>query len=246
MRAPSRNLITDQRGFTLFEILISLVILALAMTVILMGFQSVIGSWQKGERRIEVQQQDRLVLSTLGSLIRSTFPSHPIIEGRRVVQFLGAPDSLKFVTTGAINLHGERNPGIYEVTVYIDNDSGTKARGLVLRQDYAEGLKIEELDTSLLVELYPEVTELELEYYYESFNERGEREGHWTEQWNQEEEEMDFMEFVPEFPRATKITLGRYNVQTEQTVYLPSQIVPIYIGMDYYLRPYYSFAMFDQ
>jgi prepilin-type N-terminal cleavage/methylation domain-containing protein len=236
----------DQEGFTLFEVLISMVILALAMTVVLMGFQTVTSSWRRGEERIEAQQENRLIMEKLSTLIRSTYPSHPIIEGRRITQFIGGSDSLRIVTTGAMNILGEKNPGIYEALIYVDDDPATEVEGLMMRQDYVEGLKIEDYDTSQLIEICPDIDTIEFEYYYETFNETGEREGNWIEEWNQEEDELEFLEFIPEHPRAIKFRLGRWDDDRREVRLLPDQLVPVYIGMDYYLRPYYTFSLFDR
>lgn len=91
----------DQTGFTLLELLISLTITAVIVTIVFGGLRVGLRAWEKGEEDTEFQDRYRNVLSLLRRQIISIYipPERRKSEGEDdLFYFEGAQDSLSFVS----------------------------------------------------------------------------------------------------------------------------------------------------
>lgn len=87
------------RGFTLVEIIISIVILGLITLIISSGFRLGLNAWDKGEAETAATQRLRVLSGLLSQQLKSAYPYKAEVEGEKVVIFKGEEDSIMFVTT---------------------------------------------------------------------------------------------------------------------------------------------------
>lgn len=119
-----------ENGFTLLELLLSMVITAVIVVMIFGTFRIGIRAWEKGERDVETQQRLMAVTDLLKSQLRSiTVSSSPIIaKGDRLVWFDGSEQQLRFTSILAIDPKNGRLP----VFVKLEVDSDEKGDSLYL------------------------------------------------------------------------------------------------------------------
>lgn len=91
-----RSVVTRQDGFTLLELLIALVILAMMAAIGLEAFRLGSRSWERGERRAEAEQRARVIQGQLARDLGALQPVTMVVEGKRVVDFVGSPDRVVF------------------------------------------------------------------------------------------------------------------------------------------------------
>ena len=86
----------DQRGLTLLELLITLLILCMIGVIVVEAFRLVSRSWEKGERFAETEQRVRVVYGTLVQDLATVRPIAALIGGKPVVAFRGTEDRIVF------------------------------------------------------------------------------------------------------------------------------------------------------
>jgi len=91
-----RTVATRQDGFTLLELLIALVILAMMAAIGLEAFRLASRSWERGERRAAAEQRVRVIQGALAGDLGALEPVTLVVEGKRVVDFVGRPDRVVF------------------------------------------------------------------------------------------------------------------------------------------------------
>ncbi|HDQ93383.1 MAG TPA: prepilin-type N-terminal cleavage/methylation domain-containing protein, partial [Synergistetes bacterium] len=110
-------------GFTLLELIISLTIIAVIVTVIQNGFQLGVRAWEKGESAIEGQQRYRYVLALMARQLGSCHPSAAIeIDGEDDSGALFKGDEASMAFTSKISLVPGDPPGTVRVRYRIETD----------------------------------------------------------------------------------------------------------------------------
>jgi len=230
-----------QAGFTLLEILLALVILALILGIIYQGFSLGSKSWARGEARGERNQRWRVVFLALVEDLRSARPVKiKRKEGgkeERFVAFFGFPERVEFVTS-APGLFGEPLPGQLRAVSYSVDAEGLKVRETTrYYDDYFEHLADEEAKL-----VNPDVAEISFRYYRVEETEEGELEGEWVTLWDptasEEQKAQEAGKAGEELglPWAVEVTITlKPEREGEAEVVLPPIQVPLMAGR--VLRP---------
>ncbi len=237
---------TNESGFTLLELLLSLVILGIVMGVLYGGLQLGVRAWQGGEKRMERSQRWRVVLDQLAEEFRS---AHALLvkgeidgEEKKYPVFLGEQNQVIFVTsTSGLTLEPLANQ-LRTLSYYVDSYQGLMLKETTLYyQDPFK--KIEGEDP---VVLSPDVADISFRYYYipKVKNSEGEtvdaETGEWVASWDPR---VKAEEFVPEegspgepqpaptqtqLPKAVEITIT-LNPEEEdgELQKFPPLVVPI-------------------
>jgi prepilin-type N-terminal cleavage/methylation domain-containing protein len=136
-----------ERGFTLLELMVALVILAAAFTVVWSTFSATLKAWERGTKLMDELHNGDYVMEQLVSGLRSMafFPATPDVYGFWLDPRGGSfpRDEISWVTSGTSFLPSESPlaDGLYRLTVSID--------------DNAEG------DPSVAVQAYPHMADPE-------------------------------------------------------------------------------------
>lgn len=86
------------RGFTLFELLLSVTILSIVAALILGAFRVGYRAWEKGEASIEDLQRLRIVLDRVKRQLSAAVPDTINGEDAPGIGFSGAEDSIRFIS----------------------------------------------------------------------------------------------------------------------------------------------------
>lgn len=173
-------------GFTLLELMISLVILALIVVLVFGGFRLGVRAWEKGEREMEAQQRRRIVADLISRQLASLRPYEVRTEGKRLMLFKGDESSLIF--SSQMPLSPEHPYGLVRVE-YRTLDQGD-GKGLaffeeILALSEQEAL-LEEADEDEFQVLLEGLEEIRFAYLQE---ESGEESRRWVEEWDPEKDE---------------------------------------------------------
>jgi len=135
----------NSRGFTLFELLVAIVIFALVVSTI---YASATGTFRvvgETESRAEIYRMARIAMERMLEDLESVYVEQMLSEGEpvadtvAVASFVGedkeidgrSADSLRFTSRAHANLGGqERDPGAVEIVYYVRESEG--GEGLVL------------------------------------------------------------------------------------------------------------------
>jgi general secretion pathway protein J len=119
----------SQRGFTLLEILIATVLLAVMMTLLLGAFRVAASTWEKGEHRANQVNRMLIVSNFLRNQISGAIamqePPNPMMQNAmtgvtRPMIFYGSSQRLRFMGTIPAQVHG----GIYQFELYVSDENG--------------------------------------------------------------------------------------------------------------------------
>ena len=213
----------SEKGFTLLELICSIIILSVVLTSVYGTFNTGARAWEKGERDIEKIQRMRVIMDLLGREIKSTFPYEvtpsKLDTHKKFYAFEGKKDSISFVST--VPLRGGKK-GLSWLTFLVEEDKGLVVverdalrTDIFKERDFVDKDEMEVLDEH--------VTRMRLEYY-ELKRRRDEGEGQWREHWDAEKK--------GKLPHAVKVELtfrekGRGEDDEEE--FIRELVVPIMI-----------------
>jgi len=121
-----------QAGFTLLEVLIAAVLLAVMMGLLLSAFRVAAGTWEKGEGKAEQVNRMLVVTSFLRSYVGGAVPvmeppSVKLAGSRPRALFRGDAEKLLFVGTIPAQARG----GIYQFQLYVSADEHRDLRATI-------------------------------------------------------------------------------------------------------------------
>ena len=202
------------RGFTLLELLISLVLISLVSLGVYgaLGFGA--NALERGTSRSIENQRVRAALALIVRKLKSAYPLMLLVDGERLVYFFGGEEELRFVASADRPEIG----GLEKVSYFIKEDEDGE-HGLWMRisaptlpADLAE-----EREGSLYLEaeVLSDVDELVWEYFGQRQNEDEEA---WHGSWSGEEE--------PKLPQAVRLSWRAQvsNLPNEWQIEVPIQV----------------------
>ncbi len=234
----------NQHGFTLLELLISLILLALIAGIVYGGLSVSLKMWQSGEAKAEEYQRLRVGLNQLLEEIRSAYPATIKPEDSldpakdNYIAFWGESDRLRFVTNTAGLIGEPINNWPRTMEYHADSDKGLLMREVVsyYHDCFAQ---LEKEDT---ITLDPEISQIKFRYYFVPekkdalAQQSGEPvRGEWYDTWDPTS--VDPMEKVDEdkpnprksLPDAVEVTLTlKPKTPYDDPLTLPPMVVPIY------------------
>jgi prepilin-type N-terminal cleavage/methylation domain-containing protein len=160
-----------EQGFTLLELMISMLLILLVVVIttgaMRLGYRSV----ESGEKRIDAQERFRTSLNLIESQIQSGIPVSTATEGGVKYQFRGEPDSLQFSSNHSI-WDGRRGYLIADYRVEPDASGMKKlvaSENTIGLPDKRETLLMNAMD------------DIHFEYFSTSITEGGSWSSRWTE-----------------------------------------------------------------
>lgn len=159
------------RGFTLLELIISIVLIALIVVITSGGMRMSYRSVDKGERKIESLERYRTSLALIEAQIESAAPLSFEEEAQKRYYFEGTANTMRLTTNYSI-WGGQKGYVIVDYTIKSDNN-GMKS---LYASEGTIGAK-NSRETLLLFGL----NQIAFEYY---FKDPTEDEGVWIEEWN--------------------------------------------------------------
>jgi len=184
---------TGERGFTLLELVISLLLSSVVILIIVSVLQLAVRSEEKGTKKQDESQHVRVLVAQMSYLLRGAYPYRVKAEEKFEYYFDGEPDSLGLITSSVTPRAGSLvdKPGLKWVRLFSDSE-GLKVREnfFFSDSDYEEGAKERLLDDS--------VTGLELEYL--DTGEDGKEMPQWSSSWSTADKDY--------LPAAVRLTIG--------------------------------------
>jgi prepilin-type N-terminal cleavage/methylation domain-containing protein len=170
------KIFADVRGFTLMEILVSMLILSIVAVLILQGLRLGYKVWEKGESKIAYQQRMRVAFDTISKQLSSVYSfSVKEEDGSLTPVFKVEPKMIQFVTSRPIGL--SNNGGLFFVTYSLRNIPFSEKRALVAYQKpvyMIEDFKDFDVSNEDAINLIPEVIDLEWSHSSWEIEELGE------------------------------------------------------------------------
>ena len=163
--------VRNDAGFTLLELLISIVLIGIIVLIVVGAMRLGIRSVESGERKIDAFERAQSSLNIIDSQIQSFVPlSYVSEDGTRKYYFKGERESMQFSTNYSI-WGGERG---YVTTTYSvkTEDSG--------RQVLYASENIVGMEGTRETRLFDSFERIYFEYF---FKEPTQQEGQWVDQW---------------------------------------------------------------
>ncbi|MBI5236993.1 MAG: prepilin-type N-terminal cleavage/methylation domain-containing protein [Deltaproteobacteria bacterium] len=148
----------EERGFTLVETIVTLVILVIILGIVLSAMRLGIRSWEKGEAVMENAAARRTITSKLAGEISSAYPYKEKTDGGETVLFIGGSKTIGFVTVSGSGLSGLPWGGAK--WVYYSVRDGK----LTVREKTVPGVDVEADEGGRLIELDEGVAGIAFEY----------------------------------------------------------------------------------
>ena len=162
----------EQKGFTLVEVLVVLVLTSLITLALFSSFRAGIQSWKTGERYIERVEGGRQFISLMRRHLLQAKAEQIIDDGGAAFSFDGEAGRIRYVAPLSMSASGEHY--LIELETKLRGREGLWARfGL-----YQTGLSVEEIFEESEYQLLMPDAELQFFYYDKSADE-----GVWVEQW---------------------------------------------------------------
>lgn len=116
------NVIEHQRGFTLLELLVAMVLTTLLLGMLSAGVQTVVGDWTRDTGVLDETLDQNLAVLQIERALLATFPhSYVDLESvSRVLYFHGEAETLAFVST----VSPQRRSGLTAWQLYNDSQQG--------------------------------------------------------------------------------------------------------------------------
>lgn len=178
--SPITNRISkNQSGFTLLELILSLAIVGIIISLGLGGIRLGISARDVGERKVDTYQRLRIITEQLTQKLQSTYPvfvtqkdgsafAQSLSSLKRIMAFEGESNSLRFVTFASpITSQGSQ---VHEVKFYLGKHPETDKSGLILMEkDISKGdifsRIVPNTETTRYYLLAENVTQLKFRYY---------------------------------------------------------------------------------
>ncbi len=195
------------KGFTLLELLISIVMLGIIMVILVgalrLGFRSV----ESGEKKIESLERMRVSLSMIDSQIQSQIPLTYQEEEATKYYFTGERDSLQLSTNYSI-WGGQK--GYVIVTYSVSPEEGGKP--ILYASEHIVG--VEETKETKLLDAFDDIY---FEYFYKGPTDEV---GNWVEQWTDtskipEKIKVHLMSGEKDLSLVIPVRIGRSMLQTD-------------------------------
>lgn len=122
----------EQKGFTLLELLIGMVLLGLILTLLFGGLRLGSRSWDSGDKRADESSQLRAVQGFMRRELSQAFPLRWKKEVDTQLAFAGASDTMKFVAPLPVQVSGG---GLY--LLGLELEKGEKGQSLILKRALA-------------------------------------------------------------------------------------------------------------
>lgn len=118
-----------QKGFTLLELLIGMVLLGLILTLLFGGLRLGARSWDSGDKRADDSTQLRAIHGFLRRELSQVFPLRWKNEVDTRLAFAGAADALKFVAPLPVQVSGG---GLY--LLGLELEKGEEGQSLIMKR----------------------------------------------------------------------------------------------------------------
>src|ERR1043165_2947897 len=86
------------RGFTLVEVMVSLAIMAMVVTVAFSGFRIGLNAWERGGRAVDAMDKRATIERLIQRQLASAYPLPVTVEKESVVLFRGSTSRIDFVS----------------------------------------------------------------------------------------------------------------------------------------------------
>jgi general secretion pathway protein J len=162
-----------QSGFTLLELLVSIVLICLIVAIVGTAMRLGYRSLDKGERKAEIQERFKVSLGLMDAQLQSGIPlktTGETVENTNQYLFEGKKDSLKFASNYSF-MGGQK--GYVIVTYRIE--TGTDSKRTLFAQESTIGM-----ENQREVKLLEGFDDIHFEYF---FKEATEEQGTWIEEW---------------------------------------------------------------
>ncbi len=195
------------KGFTLLELLISIVMLGIIMVILVgalrLGFRSV----ESGEKKIESLERMRVSLSMIDSQIQSQIPLTYQEEEATKYYFTGERDSLQLSTNYSI-WGGQK--GYVIVTYSVSPEE--EGKSVLYASEHIVG--VEETKETKLLDAFDDIY---FEYFYKGPTDEV---GNWVEQWTDtskipEKIKVHLMSGEKDLSLVIPVRIGRSMLQTD-------------------------------
>ncbi len=201
---------SNNRGFTLLELIISLAITGLILVVLASSMMLSWRSEEKASEREELSERIRIITQRLTWLIRGAYPFLKATPEGKTLYFEGTEDTLGLVTTSVIREGDDliNSPGLKWIKLYPEEDR------LMVREKLFYEKDIFEDDGGKTYTIADDIYEIGFEYL-DRDNKEGEEE--WVNEWDPKDKDY--------LPALVKISL-KITYQN-RIVELPPIIVKI-------------------
>lgn len=205
------------QGFTLLELLISLSIMAVIITIIFGGLRVGIRAWEKGEKYITSQQHLRIVPELVKRQIASLSMAKVFKRNNSWFFLQGDSKSLEFFSS--ISLYPESEAGIVYVRYMVTGDEQNTEKMAFYEKDinFLDPAELTDIDDTSHIDLLTGYTSISFAFLADQKNNDGEKE--WLPAWSPEEKDG--------LLRAVRVMFQ--NDEKEQPV---TVVIPIIIAHD--------------
>lgn len=156
----------DVRGFTLMEILVSMLILSIVGVLVLQGLRLGYKVWEKGESKVANQQRVRISLDTISKQLSSVYPFYVKEEdGSPSPVFKVETKTIQFITTKPIGL--SNRGGLFFVTYNLRDVPYSEKKTLAAYQKpiyMIEDFKDININYEEEINLIPDILDIEWSY----------------------------------------------------------------------------------
>jgi len=163
-----------QSGFTLLELLVSIVLIGLIVAIVGAAMRLGYRSLDKGEKKTEMQERFKVSLSLIDAQIQSAIPlkaTGEVMEGVNQYLFEGKKDSVKFASNYSL-MGGQKG---YVIVAY-RVETGTNDKRTLFAQENTVGM-----ENQKDVKLLEGFDDIHFEYY---LKEAAAEQGSWVEEWS--------------------------------------------------------------